>query len=329
MHTRMRLLKGANALLYMGPLLAGMAGLGWGIVPLFVSIFVLWLMLLRPEQWPASTAEWLTASALGAALAQVLSQLLLVALLLGTGRGVMGLAGLAPVLNPLLPLSLSIAAVILSRILWDARGAAEAGLFLDDEAEAARAPHAAAEALGVIAPLLAQSEEANETLLRGQLERLLAGPFLTHRLDALAQAIAASDRAHEALRRAVVIWATEPEIVAPGRVPNALATAFTLSNRNPDLLRLFLPRALALAAAFPDRATGFPPVATLRQAATADLDAGPNNDLPADLRADLRDGLLALARAVEAALTRTQPTAEPDPREAEPNGTHRPGLLPG
>ena len=87
MLTRMRLVKGATALLYIGPLIAGLCGLGWDMVAPFAAIFVVWLMVLRPEQWPTTPGEWLTGQAWLAALAQVLSQVLLVGVLLGIGRG--------------------------------------------------------------------------------------------------------------------------------------------------------------------------------------------------------------------------------------------------
>lgn len=74
MLTRMRLVKGATALLYIGPLIAGLCGFGWSMAAPFIGIFVVWLMILRPEQWPSTPEEWLTAPAWLAALAQILSQ---------------------------------------------------------------------------------------------------------------------------------------------------------------------------------------------------------------------------------------------------------------
>lgn len=324
MLARLRLLKGANVFLYFGPLLAGMAGLGWGIVAPFVAIFVAWLMLLRPEQWPATNAEWLTRRAWGAALTQVLSQILLVAILMGIGRGLAGLADILPTLNPLLPLGLSSLAIPISRMVWDPRRAAEFGVFLDDEAAVAQAPHAADEAKSAVAALLALPDDAAEENLRLRLGDILDGPASAARLDALCGALAGADRSHAALRRALVIWATEPEVVAPGLTPDTVASAFALTNRNPDLLRLFLPRAIALAAAFPDRVAGFPTPAQLREAAVAGLASGPDTDLPADLRADLGDGLAALARAVETALAPARAAVDPVRRDPALQGSPRP-----
>lgn len=301
MLARFRLLKGATALLYLGPLFAGLSGLGWGIVPPFVAIFVVWLMVLRPEQWPASNTEWLTLLAWAGALTQILSQLMLVVILLAVGRGIGGIAGFLPMLSPWLPLAISFFAIPICRLIWDARLAAERGEFLDGEAEAAQAPLIAAEAAKAVAHLLALQDDAAGDVLRSALASVLTGATTTYRLEALDQALQRSTRSHAALRRGLVIWATEPEIVAPGQVPDAVLIAFRATGRNPDILRLFLPRALALAAAFPDRSSCFPTPAALRDAAETELDIGPNFDIPADLRADLKDGLLALAKSIEAA----------------------------
>lgn len=323
MYARLRFLKVANVVLYLGPLSAGMAGLGWGMVAPFVSVFVLWLMTVRPEQWPTSAAEWRTGRALGAALTQILSQVLLVTVLLGLGRGFVGLAGLELALNPLVPLCVSIAGIFLSRIVWDARDAAAAGVFLDEDAEAAGGSYAEAKALAAIVPLLTLAEDVDGAKLRERLEDVLSGPGVQHRLAALASALTNSERGHAALRRATIIWATEPEIVAPGRVPNALSVAFDLSDGNADLLRLFLPRALALVAAFPDRASGLPSPATLRQAAETVLEAGPDSDVPRYMWVDLSDGLMALARSVETAMAKSG-TSDPDMRADTRHGAPSP-----
>jgi hypothetical protein len=74
MLTRMRLVKGLAALLYIGPLIAGLSGLGWDMVAPFAAIFVVWLMVLRPSNGRQPPSEWLTGQAWLAALAQVLSQ---------------------------------------------------------------------------------------------------------------------------------------------------------------------------------------------------------------------------------------------------------------
>jgi hypothetical protein len=317
MLTRMRLLKGATALLYIGPLFAGLSGMGFGMVAPFVAIFVVWLMVLRPEQWPATSDEWMTGQAWLAAFGQVLSQILLVAVLFAIGRGLGGIAGFDFAINPIVPLTFSFLAIPACRMLWDAREAAEMGYFLDEEAEAAHAPLAAAEAGAAIIPLLNLPDNAPDALVAEAIARSTDAADVGLRLRALDAALAKPDRSHAALRRALVLWTSEPELVAPGQVPNAMALAYSFAGNNPDLLRLYVPRALALIAAFPNRADGFPAADDLRRSA-ASL-AGGGSDLPAHLLEDLREGLLALAKSVEAALSAAEPQPKPQPlREAPP-----------
>lgn len=299
MLTRMRLVKGIAALLYLGPLIAGLCGFGWSMVFSFTAIFVVWLMVLRPEQWPSTPSEWLTAQAWLAALAQVLSQLLLVCVLFAIGRGLGGLANIGAVdLDPMLPLSISFLAIPLCRMLWDAREAASQGYFLDDEAEAAHSGNAPGVAASSIIPLLNLPDSAPDAEVTAAVADVLDVPAADLRLNALAAALANPSRSHAALRRALVLWATEPEIVAPGQVAESMAKAFDIAGGNLDLLRLYVPRAMALISAFPSRASDFPDPARLRHVA----DHLPESDLPDHLQSDLRDGLRALARAVEAAL---------------------------
>lgn len=305
MFARLRLLKGATALLYSGPLFAGLSGFGWELVPIFVVVFALYLVILRPEQWPASPAEWLTAQAWGVALTQVLSQILLVCMLFGIGRGLGGLAGFEPVISPLVPLMVSFAAIPLGRWLWDARRAADAGVFLDTEAERALVPSAAADAATAIAPLLDLPDDAPEAEVGALVAGILYATGTALRLNALTTALQSPDRSHAALRRALVIWASEPEVIAPGLAPDAMASAFSISSADPDLLRLYVPRAVALIDAFPNRANGFPTPDAIRKIAVDGPAGGRPNDLPAHLRV----GLIALAGAIETARADIRPTS--------------------
>ncbi len=298
MLTRMRLVKGAAALLYFGPLIAGLCGFGWGMVAPFTAIFVVWLIVVRPEQWPATPSEWKSGSAWLAAFAQLLSQVLLVGVLFGIGRGIGGIANIGTVsVDILLPLSVSFISIPLCRMLWDSQEAASQGYYLDEEAESAYSDNAAGQAATAIIPLLNLADTATDPVVAKAVAAVLDVPSADLRLDALTAALASPNRSHAALRRALVLWATEPEIVAPGLVSGSMANAFAIANGNLDLLRLYVPRAMALISAFPTRADDFPQPQRLRELA----EALPASDLPLHLQADLRDGLRALARAIEAA----------------------------
>ncbi len=302
MVNHLRGLKVLSLLLYIGPLVAGMSGLGPGMIAPFVGIFVVWLMVLRPEQWPSTPEEWLTGHAWGAALTQVLSQTLLVCVLLAVGRGLGAVANIPPRLDPVLPLALSFLAIPLCRMFWDSGEAAKVGVFLDADAEAAHAPRAASQAAAAIVPLLNLADDMADALTADAVTKVMEPAGAELRLKAIVAALSHPDRSHAALRRALVLWATEPEIVAPGVLNGVMASAFEIAGSNTDLLRLYVPRALALIGAFPNRASSFPAPERLHKVAAEAFSADPKQDLPADLRKDLREGMLALARAVETAV---------------------------
>lgn len=315
MNFRLRAVKSLAALLYVGPLLAGIGGLGPVMIAPFVAIFLVWLVVLRPEQWPATASEWRTPAAWGAALSQILSQTLLVAVLLAIGRGLGAMAEVPPVVGPFFPLALSFLAIPLCRSLWDANEAALSGVFLDDEAQAAHAPRAAANAAAAVVSLLNLPDDIDDGLAADAVNRTVMASDGAHlRLKALCAALHRPDRSHAALRRALVVWATEPEVVAAGRVSGTMAAAFEIAGQNADLLRLYLPRALALIAAFPARVADFPAPDQIHRVAEGGFSAGPDQDLPSDLRNDLRDGLLALAVAIKrATVGQGDPATAPSP----------------
>lgn len=313
MDLRLRAVKGLAVLLYVGPLFAGIGGLGPGVIAPFVAIFVGWLVVLRPEQFPATPGEWLTAQAWGAVLGQVLAQTLLVCVLLAIGRGLGAVADIPPMIGPFFPLAISFLSIPLCRTLWDSGLAAKSGIYLDAEAEAAHGPRAAAQAAAAVVPLLNLADDQNDGLTLQAVTKVMAEHGGELRLKALVAALARPSRSHAALRRALVLWASEPEHVAGGDAPSAMAGAFEIACRDADLLRLYLPRALALIAALPVRSRGFPSAAQLRKVAEGGLAGDPLQDLPADLRADLREGLLALASAVEKARAADPVAAQPSP----------------
>lgn len=109
MLNRITALRLATALLYFGPLLAGLSGAGWAFIPIFVVLFVLWLLFLHPEL--STSREWL------ALLERAAVQALLVAILFGIGRGLGGVTGLQLPLPVWLTVMFSVAAIILGRII--------------------------------------------------------------------------------------------------------------------------------------------------------------------------------------------------------------------
>jgi len=280
MAIRARLLQGATALLYFGPLLAGMAGFGWAMLPPFVSIFVFWLMLLRPHQWPQRNRDWLSLQILAGVATIVLTQVLLVAVLFGIGRGIGGVAGHLPMFHPFLPLGLSFLALPLSRLVWNAERAAARGVRLDEVLYPPAAAEVAlpAELLPVLAPvgdevrpLLDMADDTPLAIIGPAFEDVLDEADAWQRLTAIAEALELAPDRHRALREALVIWATEPEHFAANTTPAGLRVAFRAVAGDPDLLRLLLPRAAVLARLMPDRHGQFPDRAALEALGKADL----------------------------------------------------------
>jgi hypothetical protein len=111
MLNRITLLRVATALLYMGPLLAGLSGAGWAIVPIFVALFLLWIFFLRPEL--SAAPSWLPRLQL------ILVQTLLVTVFFGVGRGIAGVAGFPLVLPIWTTVSLSVLAILLGRLMYN------------------------------------------------------------------------------------------------------------------------------------------------------------------------------------------------------------------
>ena len=127
-----RLLQLVTLMLYAGPLIAGLAGFGWGVVPAFAVILVAWQIVMRPAEWPRDPAAWReTTVQVGAAL-QVAVAVVVVLVCFGAGRGLGGVVGYLPPLPLVVPLFLSLAAVPLARMLHDPHQAQGMDTLLDD-----------------------------------------------------------------------------------------------------------------------------------------------------------------------------------------------------
>jgi hypothetical protein len=118
MNAHRRNLMGATALLYLGPLLAGLGGSGWFVTPLFLLVFMMWLLILPPHAYSQSPFG---APASIQMFNQTLIQLLIISICFGFGRGMGGVAGMNVQFHWLLPLLISFLSVPL--LSWLNRGA--------------------------------------------------------------------------------------------------------------------------------------------------------------------------------------------------------------
>ena len=261
MQARLRLLKGATALLYFGPLLAGIAGFGWRVVPLFVGIFLLWLFILRPQQWPRRLADWSRPEALIALLTQSVVQVLLVAVSLGIGRGIGGVLGVMPGIPLMLPVAVSFMSIPLARMLWDP-WRADAGEVVLDEAlarlEGEQDPAPAEDlkrrtesAARMVAALDRLPAEATTELLADHLHAMATQTSHEALRVALMDPIY-DGSATAVVRRAAAVHATDPavvDILKGSTYPMAVFRALT----DGPTLALFAARCADLVAERPDR----------------------------------------------------------------------------
>lgn len=255
MTARLRLLRGATALLYFGPLLAGIGGFGWGVVPLFLMIFMAWLFVLRPEQWPRRWADWRRPEALIALLTQGVVQLLLVAVSFGIGRGIGGVLGVVPPFPLMLPVAMSFLSIPLARMIWNPWGAdppLDAALAEAEALEDAPKPDLQ-EQIAIATRMLAElgrvPQDAEPGLLAGHLQAMAAHVPQTALRAALMDAV--YDGSAGALgRRAAIVHATDP-VVAAALAGSAYPMAVFHALAQSEDLALFAGRCAELLAADP------------------------------------------------------------------------------
>ena len=289
---RYRLFLLTAALLYLGPLLSGLAGGGWQVVPTFTLIFVLWLLVMRPGMWPARPADWANARILTKTLFWAFSQAVLVTFCLAIGRGIGGTMGTLAAIPVWVPLLMSLLAVPLSRIFWQPGNfRPEMYDYLDREtlkrasdhyaaAEAALAEGAGtgpryepaacqpwADRLAALPPTA--DNAAILAILRDAVARL--APLAL--LDTIAEAASAA-RANPILRRAFILLATEADVTGKVLGQGQLSRAFDLAGEDAARLQLFAERTMAALKLRRMALMDTPPIQRLRDVARRHPDAG-------------------------------------------------------
>ena len=260
MDNRLRLLMGATALLYFGPLLAGLGGLGWAQVPVFVAIFVLWLIILRPQHWPKTLTDWQKPAALIFVAAQTATQALLVVVCFGVGRGIGGVTGFSLALPVLLPVGISLLSIPLCRMIWDPQKGQQIDRLLDDAIAAIEtaspmpgpgdaAMQVAAEMLKPLAALPASTPVA-------EVEAHLTA--LTRHLDHETLSAALRAAPGPQLRRALMIHASQPAALMALQDQAYPVQALTAAGDDPALLGLLAPRLVQALREVPELIGDFP-----------------------------------------------------------------------
>lgn len=112
-----RISMACTGLLYIGAMLAGLAGFGWGLILAFTVIFFIGLAAQSPDIWPERAADWLRGETLSRNGLRILIQLLLVTFCFSVGRGIGGVAGTVVPLPLGVPLGLALLALPIARLL--------------------------------------------------------------------------------------------------------------------------------------------------------------------------------------------------------------------
>ena len=246
MQNRLRLLMGATALLYLGPLTAGLGAFGWSVVPIFAAIFLLWSFILRPHQWPRHAADWAKAEALITLITQAAVQTLLVAILFGIGRGIGGVLATLPPFPLMFPIAVSFLSIPLARMIWDPWKDRDIDRFLDDAiARVHTSPTAdgnanLAMARRLIAPLADLGDDVTNTTVA---QHLLA--MSSHAPDGdIRQALLERQHTGQASRAetvALILHATDGALIETVGGDGPTLTLAVLP-RDPDVIALFARR---------------------------------------------------------------------------------------
>lgn len=291
MQNRLLLLKFLTLLLYAGPLLAGVSGHGWNVLPAFATIFVLWQIVMRPSDWPREPGRWREAGVMAGAFSRVALLVVLVTVMFGIGRGIGGVLGQPLTVPAGAALALSFLAVPLARLVWNPEKDAEMERFLDDALCQISGMKASLElpeeAEREVAPLLLLPDQAPDASARAGVSAIIAAGSTPYRMRALMDRLTAAPGQHAALRRGLILWSADRLVAERFIGCGLLADAFAAAEGDDALLGLFAEVTLPLIVAIPEAWGDFPETARVREAAVAAQD-------PATAR-----GLAALAEALD------------------------------
>ena len=267
MHNRLRLLRLTTGLLYFGPLLAGLMGQGWSMVPVFVGVFLLSSVIVHPELWPMPQQDQARSETAVALASLIATQVLLVVVCFAFGRGIGGVLALKPALPACLPAAQSFLAVLLARLVWPPEAASRTVEVDPAAPDVSNRPlnHAAA-AEAMLARLMALGDDVTEDVVQHHLSAIADHTDPVILRQALSR-LAAGRGASLSGIKALIVHATDPavsDLLSGSAYP---AQAFAAAGRNPELLTLFARRCLMALGDEPDLAVDCPTVAALGQAA--------------------------------------------------------------
>jgi hypothetical protein len=288
MTDRFRLFQTATALLYLGPLLAGLSGQGWAMVPVFSAIFVLWSVILRPHLWPARPGDLIRPEALVALLSLLATQILLVTLCFALGRGIGGVMGLHGVLPAYLPAALSFLSVPLSRLVWNP-DQTEALTGFDPLRHRPADPAPEDRTQTLLAEILSLPDDVEEDELQARLSAIGLDALVIRRT---LQEAALDPRFTRAGMKALIVHATDPEVAGLLSGSAYPAQVFDLLGAEDEVMTLFATRCARVVVDDPQLAADCPSPAAVIAAAGPDAASGTALMRLAGLLQDAQPGTL-------------------------------------
>ncbi|MFN7225309.1 MAG: hypothetical protein ACK4MS_14950 [Paracoccaceae bacterium] len=275
MERKARLLMAATLLLYFGPLLAGLSGMGWSATPVFIALIALWFVVMRPSQWPREMSVWTTDHVVAAA-AQVAINAVIVVILFAIGRGIGGVAGFLPQISPFVPVALSFLSIPLSRLVWDPAKADEVDRLIEGAIDQLKVGTDGAMPLNpdgledpILQALLDLPSDVDAEMTAEAVDAAMLAPGASLRLSQMEDALDYADTPRLGLRKGLILWATDPLRRPDDNLKGIQQTAFHVARADADLLLLFAQRALPLVRARPALRSSFPDGETVRRAADA------------------------------------------------------------
>lgn len=261
----------ASVLLYLGPVLAGWAGAPLAAWPVFLGLFLMWSVLMRPDDWPRDGARWIEAGVIARALAAV-------AVLAGLSIACLALGWLGASLRPLPEVGpwpgvlLSLMGLGFARMVWNPSKAGERKARLELmrrqlEAATSEAGMAArkkrSEEMEIDSVIAFTADTPQERITEVMAE--LAMRFAPARLVEGFQRQWKAGRMNAAQKRALILLATDPDQARRISGHEAGLLALKACAGEAPLVEQFLRRYGALLESVPDAMADGPPNALLRQ----------------------------------------------------------------
>lgn len=117
MKPRDRLLFATSALLYSGPLYAGLAGYGFATLPLFAAFLMAWLFVVRPGDWPETREDWRVPRAVAWPMLVFAVQMVVAGFCLAMGRAIGGMYAMTLPMPLAVPAGLAVLGILIAAAL--------------------------------------------------------------------------------------------------------------------------------------------------------------------------------------------------------------------